>query len=407
MMWIYSTVHFLLVGVVSALQNYVGDFLATFPSSTIVTWIGRPDLFTGGLAEIFRPPPTWGYGPILHAVTFPLLFLPTLRMAYQVWLFANYVFLAAASVLLYRVAFAKPARLVNVTLFAFMMLNYYPLYEGLIQRTIEIFELLLIAGAMTYCARHRDGPAGMLVGFAAMAKFLPGIFIPYFALKRRWRALLTSTIVVAVVAFLTQISLGWQNNNTIIRAGQRPFFVDRSLLELDQSVPGSLLRILTLLSEPFALTYGSLLSLAVILTLGAAFVWTMLRFSSGNWKIHWSLLAVAMIMLVPHNENYYLMFLLVPYSVLLGMALESHMGKLRNKALLMASFVLTGWPFPLSFVDQAFGIHSAQILLWTSVPVIGTGLLVLVLLDVLTETAPAKRPRAGRLRSYFSNACSS
>ncbi len=394
LMWSYSIVHFAQIGVIFALQNYYGDFLASFPAYTIVKSIGRLDLFEGSLAEIVVPPPRWGYGPGMHIVTLPLLFLPTLREIYQVWLFINYGLLAAASSLLYRIAFAKPPTLMKVSVFAFVFLNYYPLYEGLIQRTIEIFELLLIVAAMTYYAKRRDRVVGCLVGFAAMTKFLPGIFLPYFALKRRWLAFLISLLMVSVVGILSQITLGWQNNDVLTQPVSAHFFYS----QLNQSVAGFVLRVLRWLDETTLVQYGNLISLVAIITLGSAFAWIMFRYRRrGNWKIEWSLLLVAMIMLLPHNQNYYLMFLLVPYAVLIGMVLENYNPSLKDrklKAVLTTPFVLTGWPFPLSIVNLALGLSLADLLLWIAVPVWGVALLVIVLIRVLRETALETRELA-------------
>ncbi|MBI4380685.1 MAG: DUF2029 domain-containing protein [candidate division NC10 bacterium] len=385
--WAYSAAHFLKTGVLLALQNHSGDFLASFPAHTIVTWINRPDLFSGSLAEHWFPPPRWGYGPGMHLVTFPLLFLPSLPDIYRIWLFINYGFLAVACWLLYRIAFPGPTGPAYVTMFGFLVLNYYPLYEALIQRNIEIFELLLIVGAMTVYARRRDALAGGLVGFGAMTKFLPGIFVPYFVLKGRWRAAWTALVVIGIVAILAQVTLRWQYNSTFLNLMAGIYRES----PLNQSVSGPVLRVARWAGFQ---GYGIALSWAIIFILGAALCWVMLRFRSmGNWQIEWSLLIVAMIMLLPHNENYYLVFLLIPYAVLLGMVKNGAIPQWQSKALIAASFVLTGWPIPLSLLDRALGRPAAELLLRLSVPVWGVGLLVVVLIKTLRETSARTLPQ--------------
>lgn len=385
--WAYSAAHFLKTGVLFALQNQSGDFLASFPAHTIVTWINRPDLFSGSLAEQWVPPPRWGYGPGMHLVTFPLLFLPSLPDIYRTWLFVNYAFLAVACWLLYRLVFPGPPAPANVTMFGFLVLNYYPLYEALIQRNIEILELLLIVSAMTLYARRRDALAGGLVGFGAMTKFLPGIFVPYFILKGRWRAAWTALVVIGIVAILAQVTLGWQHNSVFILLRKGGYMGS----QLNQSVSGPVFRVARWAGFQ---GYGIALSWAVILILGVALCWVMLRVRSmGNWRIEWSLLLVAMIMLIPRNENYYLVFLLIPYAVLLGMVKNGAIQRWESKALIAVSFILTGWPIPLSLLDRALGQPAAELLLRLSVPVWGVGLLVVVLIKTLRETSARTLPQ--------------
>jgi Glycosyltransferase family 87 len=388
--WAYSAVHFLNTGVTFALHNYSGDFLANFPAHTIVTWINRPDLFSGSLAEQWLPPPRWGYGPGMYLVTFPLLFLPSLPDIYRTWLFVNYGFLAAGCWLLYRLAFPGSLTLASVTMFGFLVLNYYPLYEALIQRNIEIFELLLIVAAMTLYARRRDALAGGLVGLAAMTKFLPGIFVPYFVLKGRWRAIWTAVVIIGLLGVLAQGTLGWEHNWVLIQLRQGSYLE----YQLNQSVSGALLR----LARSVGLhDYGIALSRAILVILAVALARVMWRFRSrGHWKLEWSVLIVAMIMLLPHNQNYYLVFLLIPYAVLLGMVKNGAIQRWESKALIVVSFVLTGWPIPLSLLDRALGQPAAELLLWLSVPVWGVGLLVVVLIKTLWETSARTLPQEGQ-----------
>ena len=383
--WAYSGLHFLKTGVSFALHNYYGDFLANFPAHAIAACV-NPDLFSGSLAEQWLPPPRWGYGPGMHLVTLPLLFLPTLRDAYLVWLFVNYVFLAVGCWLLFRLAFQGSMTLPKVTMFGFLVLNYYPLYEALIQRNIEIFEFLLIVGAMTQFSQRGDAIAGSLVGFAAMTKFLPGIFVPYFVLKGRWRATWAAVVVIGILGVLAQVTLGWEHNWVFIQLWKGSYLE----YSLNQAVSGAVLRLARLAGLQ---DYGIALSRAILLILAMALAWVLVRFrSGGNWKIEWSLLIVAMIMLPPHSQNYYLTFLLIPYAMLLGMVNDGVLQGWPSKALIATSFVLTGWPIPLSLLDRALGRPAGDLLLSLSVSAVGVALLVVVLIRALWETSVRSLP---------------
>src|SRR5580765_3803058 len=73
---VYSIVHFYLSAIRHPLQNFYGDFLASFPSWRVSVLLGRLDLYRGSLAEEwatkFTERPLWHYGPVLHVVTLPL-----------------------------------------------------------------------------------------------------------------------------------------------------------------------------------------------------------------------------------------------------------------------------------------------------------------------------------------------
>src|SRR3954452_24308558 len=200
LLWIYTAAHFAMTGVKQPLGNFTGDFLASFPSWRVSVLTGRMDLFNGSLAgwwamkfSNFRP--LWHYGPVEHLVTLPLFAFRDLRTAYIAWLIANYVFLAGVLILACSVFHSGRSKWLWRSVVGIAVLNYGPLYEALTQRTIEIFELLLIFAAYALLLRGRSPASGVAIGFAAMTKFLPLIFLPYFVVKRSFRALASSAIV--------------------------------------------------------------------------------------------------------------------------------------------------------------------------------------------------------------------
>lgn len=379
--WGYSLGHFFKTGVLYALTNSWGDFLFNFPAAPIAAWANRFSWYADGPIHTYHPSPQWSYGPFFNLVTLPLLLFESLTEAYRVLLVVNYGFLVLSGWLLYRLAIATRVTLVPVTIFGFLLLNYFPLYEALIQRNIEIFELLLIVWAMTLYARRRDARVGVLIGVAAMTKILPGIFVPYLALKRRWRAFWAAVIVMGVIGILTQPLLGWQHS-WVVKAAGRLYTTSH----LNQAVSGPVIRLAGTLGVP---EYGVPISLALIAILAILLCWVMWRFRHHeHWKLEWSLLLVAMIMLPQYNQNYYLTFLLVPYAVLLGMVLRQEAGR-PSKAVLGISFFLTGWPIPLSLVDRVLGPLSIERLLAASISFWGVALLVFMLVRALRATVPS------------------
>ena len=344
----YSAVHFAVTGVRQALANSYGDFLAAIPAWQVAEMFGRTDLY-GPLAYIWGPPPLWNYGPLLHVVTLPLFAFPNLRAAYVAWLMVCYVVVAATVVVAIGVLDDwKPTLATTVVVIA-VFCNFNPLYDGLSQRVIELFELLLLFAAYAWLRRGRDGAAGAAIGAAAMLKFLPLIFLPWLVLKRRWRALGAALAVIVPVSIATQFTLGWQNSRIVWQlAGGGLIHGDT-----DQSLAGMLGRL--------SLGVGALP--AIVLSL-AALSWLMLRVRRvrGAEDLEWSLLIVAMVLLPPHNENYYLLFFVFPYLFL---------ARRRISPLLIVSFLLVAAPVPLSiFGADAFGHYLAF-----GIPFIGAALL--------------------------------
>ena len=357
----WSAVHFAAAGVRTPLANFYGDFLAAFPAWKVAVWLGRLDLYSK-LARIWGPPPTWNYGPLLHVVTLPLFAFPTLRSAYVAWLFVCYVIVAATAIVAIGILDEGKPTLATAVVVIAVICNFNPLYEALTQRTIELLELLLLCAAFAWLQRGRDASAGIAIGAAAMMKFLPFIFLPYLALKGRWRALGGAIAVIVPVAVATQFTLGWQNSRIVLQL-QGGGLIKGST---DQSLAGMIQRIL-------AWTHSSLPPAAVsgiaILAAVAAVSLLMLRarHSEGVEDLEWGLLIVAMILLPPHNENYYLVFLLLPF-LLYG---RYRMRRTWTSAIVVLSFFLVAMPIPFSLLGpRAFPRY-----LEAGIPFIGAALL--------------------------------
>ena len=374
---IYTAAHFYFSGVRQPLANFYGDFLASFPSWRLSVLFGRLDLYKGSLAEEWAlhfggTHPLWHYGPVEHLVTLPLFAFGNLRSAYIAWLIANYVFLIAIVALAASV-FKQRA------LAVLAILNYGPLFEALTQRTIEIFELLLLFAAFALAQSSRESsiespspPAkgekvpkadegvasGVLIGFAAMTKFLPLIFIPYFALKRRTRTLTSAVITIALIAVATQVVFDWRYSGTVVqlRAGGMISSV------LDQSLAGMMRRV----GAPEALARVAILIALALLS----WLFFRARNCSSIEDLEWSTLIVAMVLLPPHNEQYYFVLLLFPY-----LALAARELRRTEKWWLAISFVLTGTLIPLSLLSRLTGMNVFSVYLALGIPFVGAAIL--------------------------------
>jgi hypothetical protein len=361
---LYSALHFAAAGVRQPLSNFYGDFLAAFPSWRLSVLFGRLDLFHGSLAEhwagYFGHGLSWHYGPLLHFVTMPLFAFPTLRSAYVAWLFVNYAIVAATAVVAaYAVDDGRPTLSTAVVVFV-LFANFNPLYEALTERVIELSELLLLFAAFAWLRRGKDAASGAAIGAAAMMKFLPLIFVPHFVLKGRWRGVAGACGVIAIVAVATQLVFGWQNSG-IFHQLAGGAMIDN---ELDQSLAGIVARLVH--SRAAA---GIVVAVALI-----AFCALMLRVRRREDRddLEWGMLMVAMVLLPPHNEQYYFVFLLFPYLMLYARYRKRWSWRAMPAAL---SFLLVAMPVPFSL----FGPKAFSLYLQAGIPFIGAMLLAGVL----------------------------
>jgi hypothetical protein len=439
--WIYTAAHFAMTGVRQPLGNFYGDFLASFPSWRLSILLGRQDLFKGSLAEqwarmvdprlawiyavarfvfsgikrsllatfpswrvsvwlapfkrnlaelarmVWDPHPLWHYGPVEHLVTLPLFAFGDLRSAYMAWLIVNYAFLVGILVLGFRVFHSGRSKSFWRSVAAMVILNYGPLYEALTQRNIEIFELLLIFAAFALVLRGRYAASGFAIGLAAMTKFLPLIFVPYFVVKRRFRALTTSMLVIALIAIATQVVFGWRYSGIVVQLARGGFI--RS--DLDQSLAGMVIRLFV--------WSGSSLSLAMLISRGAivlalaSLCWLFLLARNGvAIDLEWSTLIVAMVLLPPHNENYYFVLLLFPYLALLARELRpgaptDHV----QRWWLVISFILTGVVVPMSALSALTGKDMFSTYLRSGIPFVGAAVLAMICVRALLHECATSR----------------
>jgi hypothetical protein len=217
------------------------------------------------------------------------------------------------------------------------------------------------------------------IAIAAMAKFLPLIYLPWLVLKRRWHAFAAGLAVIVAIAVVTQLVLGWQHSGTVSQLVEGGF-VDS---ELDQSLAGVVLRLVAWTGSHVSVAMLSRVAIVVCLVAFSALMLHMRR-REDTVDIEYGLLAVVMVLLPPHNENYYFVFLLLPY-VLLYSRYRTRWSW--RAALLALSFVLVAVPFPLSIVQRFTAVNVFSLYLRAAIPFLGAALLALVLLAELGSSS--------------------
>ncbi len=222
-----------------------------------------------------------------------------------------------------------------------------------------------------------------------MTKFLPLIFLPYFVVKRRFRALAASMLVIALIAIATEVVFGWRYSGIAVQL-RRGGFIES---QLDQSLAGMVIRLFVWTGASLSSTM--LISRGAIVFALVALSWLFLRARNcaAIEDLEWSTLIVAMVLLPPHNENYYFVLLLFPYLALLARELRPGAATHRARRWWLAiSFLLTGTVVPLSVLSRMTKMNIFSTYLTLGIPFCGAAILATICVRaVLCECAA---PRA-------------
>jgi hypothetical protein len=88
----------------------------------------------------------------------------------------------------------------------------HPLSRTLTAGQLNIILLTCYIVSFWFLSRRRDVASGIVLGFAAMFKIAPAIFLLFFTFGRRWRALTAMVASMALLALLSVIIAGWRTH---------------------------------------------------------------------------------------------------------------------------------------------------------------------------------------------------
>ena len=345
-------------GYLPATRALVGDFAAVFPTRALATWL-RPDFPT---EQVWQG---WFYGPMLHVLTLPLFLVPRWSLVPAVWATVNLAALVISFFLVLKLSGHTRRSLFTTGLLAGLWMLYQPLVNCLAQGNIEILELLLVLWALTSLERRRGALSGVLLGIAAMTKFLPIGFLGWLLVRRQWRATLYGATTVAAIAIATAFTLGWAASGSrqdMSWAVDAPIagpqelsitsmFVHRSALLLgpaDDSIPASFTVWASAARAEAASQTGAVVSLLLAVAIGVTII---RRRHQPSTPSELAVLFMTMFMILPWNHDYYYIFALVPFTLLLQDAVAR-----RDRVLLtmtLAGYLLISPPIPFSWIDQS------------------------------------------------------
>jgi alpha-1,2-mannosyltransferase len=154
-----------------------------------------------------------------HPPTSVLLMLPVASLNYHrallTWNFASLLMLGASLGITVR-GLMVPFSAWSILPTAALILLCQPLRMQFFQGQWNLVLLLLITAAWIADRSGRPWWAGALIGLATAIKLFPAFLFLYFALRRRWSALLAGALTLAALTGLTAAVLGPQCYRTYI-----------------------------------------------------------------------------------------------------------------------------------------------------------------------------------------------
>lgn len=342
----------------------------------------------------------WLYPPFFYLLTAPLALLSN-TAAVRLMLGIDQVLLLVCLGLCATAMSPKPPRRVWGWVLLPLALNFRPLLLLLSMVKIEMVQLTLLLGALAALQRGRSWVTGTLVALAGMIKPLPLLLILYFVWQRRWRVVQAWCVTITVILALCSVVMGAGN---VVAAGVNlmPGGGIRTALYWyeNQSLVGLAGRMFhPVRSQEFFINPNDVGRTAVLLMwvfrlalLGWLGVLLRPRQESSPARLagEWSLGISGMLLLSPMTRDYYAVFLMPAYLLLVHALWRQRAGWNVSACWLGAvSYLLVGQGFPLGLIRRlpmlVPGVDNFQTYLHYGVPTLGYLLCIAAWAQVLRE----------------------
>ena len=162
------------------------------------------EMFIGKFPFLSHPAP---YPPFVALISTPLLPLG-INQLIVVWLIIELVFLAAIAAML-TVLWKGKINWIGALFIYFLLLAWYPVMVDLLFGQMTIILTTLVLAALLALRKNRKVLAGILIGFSVALKMFTWPIIIYFAIKKDWRAFISSAITVIGLNLLALAFLGF------------------------------------------------------------------------------------------------------------------------------------------------------------------------------------------------------
>ncbi|MFO0957585.1 MAG: glycosyltransferase family 87 protein [Isosphaeraceae bacterium] len=193
--------------------------------------------------------------PIMPIVLYPLMSMPKVAGAVT-WYFLKAIMAGVSAWLCFRLARADDRPMRSYIQAGIWLFSFRPILSDLHHGNINLLILLLVV-LMLYSWRNgKDVLAGSFLAMAISFKVTPGLFLPYFAYKRQWKAVAACLAGLAIFLFFVPSAvLGTDFNNECLSSWFKhiisPYVMKAEVkgpAEINQSLSAVLTRLMTKVS---------------------------------------------------------------------------------------------------------------------------------------------------------------
>jgi Glycosyltransferase family 87 len=228
---------------------------------------------------------------------------------------------------------------------------------------LEVLELLFMAAGLLLAVRARPYAAGSMLGLAIATKTLPGLFLPYLALTRRWRMLGAASVSFGALFVL----VCWLQGLNPIQGAYSLLYQGGNLTKLEfteyeLSPRADIARILAqgatvLTPEQGALAVGLHFAIALAAAALVAVVLIRAYLSARSYGLMFGLISALMLVASPSAHVHYYVFLLISWTALLAEVVRRGMSRLSVglSAGLVFGYVFTGFDQPFFLMQRIIG----------------------------------------------------
>ncbi len=135
--------------------------------------------------------------PFYYLLLWPLTTLPFFSVARALYALQLALFPAAVILMVKAISDRASPSIMEYMIAGVLTVNFQPFLETLAMYKVEGIEWFLICLAIYLFRKQRDGWTGVILMIAANLKYLPGVLLAYFMLKREWRVLRGALIALA------------------------------------------------------------------------------------------------------------------------------------------------------------------------------------------------------------------
>jgi hypothetical protein len=205
---------------------------------------GRTDLYAPDFAR--GPVMDYRYPPLFLVALLPLWLLPYSVAAY-LWYLASIVEIAGCVWIVGRFVDATGSRTKIAVVSTLIVAQYFVMILHYGNAHLLVTFLMFASAYLVFI--RRDFAAALLMALAITIKLVPILLLPYFALKRRWRFLALTALLVLALNLVPAAYFGVGSNTDLLKSWARHVVAEPEFHEangpIDLSLKGGLRRYLS------------------------------------------------------------------------------------------------------------------------------------------------------------------